>query len=93
VTGTPSKPTTTTRVARCRRRTAGPGRDQGRLGRLELLDTDPAEVSHRQVLRSLGEADAMAYARASAEITELAGWLSRLADALYQPDTKQPEPS
>jgi CRISPR type III-B/RAMP module-associated protein Cmr5 len=66
---------------------------KARLGRLELLDADPAEVSHRQVLQSLGEANAMEYARASAEITELAGWLSRLADALYQPDTKQPEPS
>jgi hypothetical protein len=57
-----------------------------RLGRLGLLDGDPAEASHRQVLDSLGKANPADYARASAEITQLAGWLSRLADAMYQPE-------
>jgi CRISPR/Cas system CMR-associated protein Cmr5 small subunit len=57
-----------------------------RLGRLGLLDGDPANASHSHVLKRLGEIDTAVYLRASTEITQLAGWLSRLADAMYQPE-------
>jgi hypothetical protein len=57
-----------------------------RLGRLGILDGDPKAASHREVLDSLGRARPADYARAGAEITQLTGWLSRLADAMYQPE-------
>lgn len=57
-----------------------------RLGGLGLLGGDPRQASHREVFSKLGEADAVAYARASTEISQLASWLSRLADAMYEPE-------
>lgn len=38
----------------------------------------------REVLAKLGEMNAVDYARASAEASAFAGWLSRLADAAWQ---------
>ncbi len=69
---------------------------RARLGRLGLLDGDPATTSHTEVLKRLGQADAAVYLRASAEITHLAGWLSRLADAMHQADAPtgdRPDPA
>lgn len=40
--------------------------------------------SAREVLTKLGEMNAVDYARASAEVSAFAGWLSRLADAAWQ---------
>jgi CRISPR/Cas system CMR-associated protein Cmr5 small subunit len=51
-----------------------------------LLTSGPAGTDAREVLRQLGEMDGMRYARASAEVASLMGWLSRLADACYQDD-------
>ena len=57
---------------------------RGRLATLHLLTGDPATLDAREVLRQLGaEMDGMKYARASAEVASLVGWLSRLADACY----------
>jgi CRISPR/Cas system CMR-associated protein Cmr5 small subunit len=58
---------------------------QKRLAALGVLTQDPASATHRDVFEALGKAEAPDYARASAEVAALAGWLSRLADALYVP--------
>jgi CRISPR type III-B/RAMP module-associated protein Cmr5 len=54
-----------------------------RLAERGLLNGDS---NLRNVLRQLGEMDIVTYARASAEAAALLSWLSRLADATYQPD-------
>ena len=56
-----------------------------RLAVLGMLTTDPAATTHAEVFTALGNADAASYARASADVAALAGWLSRLADATYRP--------
>jgi CRISPR-associated protein Cmr5 len=56
-----------------------------RLAELGLISGDPAQVGPRDMLTQLAAMDAVRYARASAEAAALAGWLSRLADAVYQP--------
>jgi CRISPR/Cas system CMR-associated protein Cmr5 small subunit len=55
-----------------------------RLAELNLLSGDAQTLGVRDVLGQLGEMDPVRYARASAEATAFAGWLSRLADAAYQ---------
>jgi CRISPR/Cas system CMR-associated protein Cmr5 small subunit len=50
-----------------------------------LLPAGGERMGDREVLAELAALDLPAYTRASAEITELTGWLSRLADAVYQP--------
>jgi CRISPR type III-B/RAMP module-associated protein Cmr5 len=47
------------------------------------------------VLNAMANCDSSTYARAAAEITALAGWLSRLAEARYQsePSTEPARPS
>lgn len=55
-----------------------------RLADLDILPGDPAGASHKDVLAALGKADAAHYARANADVDALAGWLARLADAMYQ---------
>ncbi|MBA9007291.1 type III-B CRISPR module-associated protein Cmr5 [Thermomonospora cellulosilytica] len=49
-----------------------------------LLAGDWRTMTARDVLDQLGHMDAAAYARASAEVAALTGWLSRLADAMYR---------
>lgn len=56
-----------------------------RLATLDVLAQDPATATHQDVFKALGTAGAPEYARASAEVAALAGWLSRLADAVYVP--------
>lgn len=58
---------------------------QKRLAALGVLTQDPDSATHRDVFEALGKAEAPDYARASAEVAALAGWLSRLADAVYVP--------
>jgi CRISPR/Cas system CMR-associated protein Cmr5 small subunit len=58
---------------------------RGRLVELGLISADPAMAGPRDVLAQLASLDAVGYARATAEAAALAGWLSRLADAIYQP--------
>lgn len=53
-----------------------------RLSDTGLLSRDAGDLSVRDVLGELGKMNAVQYARASAEIAALAGWLSRLADAV-----------
>lgn len=65
-------------------RRAGAGLRQ-RLSDIGLLPAD-RELTAAGVLESLGKMSPVEYARASAEARALAGWLSRLADAMYQPD-------
>jgi CRISPR-associated protein (Cas_Cmr5) len=60
-----------------------------RLAAVHLLTGDPAGLGPRQVLEQLGRMEGSDYARASAEVTALTGWLSRLADALVQDDRRQ----
>jgi CRISPR/Cas system CMR-associated protein Cmr5 small subunit len=55
---------------------------RGRLHSQGLLTGDPAHTTHSDVFTALGNADPTDYARASADAAALAGWLSRLADAL-----------
>ena len=55
-----------------------------RLAELNLLSGDARTLGVRDVLRQLGTMGPVPYARASAEATAFAGWLSRLADAAYQ---------
>jgi len=55
-----------------------------RLSGLSLLSADPEQMSARDVMRELGRMNPIQYARASAEASAFAGWLSRLADAVYQ---------
>jgi CRISPR/Cas system CMR-associated protein Cmr5 small subunit len=50
-----------------------------------LLIGDPATMEPADVLRQLGEMDSVRYGRAGAEAAALLSWLSRLADATYQP--------
>ncbi|MEY9214320.1 type III-B CRISPR module-associated protein Cmr5 [Thermobifida halotolerans] len=45
--------------------------------------TAAAPAVHRTVLRELGEMDTARYARATAEVALLFGWLRRLAEAVY----------
>ncbi|HEX9357216.1 MAG TPA: type III-B CRISPR module-associated protein Cmr5 [Streptosporangiaceae bacterium] len=45
-------------------------------------------MSHRQVLAELGAMSPARYARAGLEAATLAGWLARLADALYEPESR-----
>ncbi|HET9975614.1 MAG TPA: type III-B CRISPR module-associated protein Cmr5 [Streptosporangiaceae bacterium] len=49
-----------------------------------LFPANAEHMSARDVLRELGCMDPVRYARASAEASAFAGWLSRLADAVYQ---------
>ena len=56
-----------------------------RLGTLDVLTGDPTSATHRDVFEALGKTGAPEYARASAEVAALTGWLSRLADAVYVP--------
>jgi CRISPR-associated protein Cmr5 len=56
-----------------------------RLAALDVLTQDPTSATHRDVFEALGKAGALEYARASTEVAALAGWLSRLADAVYVP--------
>ncbi len=62
-----------------------------RLADLNLVPASARQLDVRAVLAELGGMDAVTYARASAEATALAGWLSRLADALYEDPQEQPE--
>lgn len=62
-----------------------------RLAELGLISGNPAQLGPREVLAQLAEMDAHSYVRATAEITALAGWLSRLADALYKPAPESAE--
>jgi CRISPR/Cas system CMR-associated protein Cmr5 small subunit len=55
-----------------------------RLRHLRLLAGDEARLDPKEILRQLGKMDGIQYARASAEVTALVGWLSRLADACYE---------
>jgi CRISPR/Cas system CMR-associated protein Cmr5 small subunit len=64
-------------------RAAGEGLRE-RLAGLGLLAGDPRQMSVRDVMRQLGSMDPVQYARASAEAAAFAGWLSRLADAVWQ---------
>jgi CRISPR/Cas system CMR-associated protein Cmr5 small subunit len=56
--------------------------------RTQLADTgllpDAENMTVRDVMRELGAMDPVRYARASAEAAAFAGWLSRLADAVWQ---------
>jgi CRISPR type III-B/RAMP module-associated protein Cmr5 len=61
-----------------------------RLADMDLLPDSARNLDIRAILAELGDMDAVTYARASAEATALAGWLSRLADALYQDRPEQP---
>lgn len=56
-----------------------------RLTDLRLLTGDPDSLTHVDVLRKLGALDPVQYARASAEAAALVSWLSRLANAVPQP--------
>ncbi|GAA3820724.1 type III-B CRISPR module-associated protein Cmr5 [Streptomyces chiangmaiensis] len=49
-----------------------------------LLGQGKRWVSNRDLLEAFAEADRSVYARVSAEIEALAGWLSRLAEARYR---------
>lgn len=55
-----------------------------RLSRQGLFPADAEHMSARDVMRELGRMDPIQYARASAEASSFVGWLSRLADAVYQ---------
>jgi hypothetical protein len=57
---------------------------RGRLKHLDLLTGDPSRLDAKEILSQLGTMDGMKYRRASAEVTALVGWLSRLADACYE---------
>jgi CRISPR/Cas system CMR-associated protein Cmr5 small subunit len=50
-----------------------------------------AQRDARAFLAALGGMSAVEYARASAEAAALAGWLSRLADAVYQRQQERPQ--
>ncbi|MGJ3558958.1 type III-B CRISPR module-associated protein Cmr5 [Streptomyces sp. INA 01156] len=52
--------------------------DRALIGGVTRWDSD------RALLDALAQADRAAYQRASAEVSALAGWLSRLADARFQ---------
>jgi CRISPR type III-B/RAMP module-associated protein Cmr5 len=56
--------------------------------RARLADTgllpDAKDITVRDVMRELGDMDPVRYAQASAEAAAFAGWLSRLADAVWQ---------
>jgi CRISPR/Cas system CMR-associated protein Cmr5 small subunit len=54
-----------------------------RLRALGVLTGDVASMSAADVLAALGGLGAAEYARASADAAAFAGWLSRLANALY----------
>jgi CRISPR/Cas system CMR-associated protein Cmr5 small subunit len=64
------------------RKAAAGIRDQ--LAALGLLTGEVQALGVRDVLGQLGGMDPVRYARASAEATAFAGWLSRLADAAFQ---------
>lgn len=55
-----------------------------RLAGLGLLPVDARQLPVAAVMKELGKMDAVQYARASAEASAFAGWLSRLADAAFQ---------
>ncbi len=59
-----------------------------RLADLNLLPPSARQLDVRAVLAALGGMDAVEYARASAEAAALAGWLSRLADAVVEKPTE-----
>lgn len=46
-------------------------------------------MEHRKVLAALAALSLRDYTRASAEVTTLMTWLSRLADAVYKPDPQE----
>jgi hypothetical protein len=57
-----------------------------RLAARGLLTADPETVTPAEMLTVLSAMGATEYARASADIAALFGWLSRLADATFQAD-------
>ncbi|QTD99989.1 type III-B CRISPR module-associated protein Cmr5 [Streptomyces cyanogenus] len=57
------------------------------IGKHALIDRRTHWATDRDLLDALATADRAAYARASAEISSLAGWLSRLAEARFREDT------
>jgi CRISPR/Cas system CMR-associated protein Cmr5 small subunit len=60
-----------------------------RLAEQGLISGDWRAMTAQQVLAQLGGMDAIGYARASAEVAALTGWLSRLADAMYKPSPEE----
>lgn len=78
-----SKTTGTGRLPEAYRRVANG--IQERLAALGLLPSNLSSTTHNDVFDALGTADVVDYARASTEVAMLAGWLSRLADATYEP--------
>jgi CRISPR/Cas system CMR-associated protein Cmr5 small subunit len=60
-----------------------------RLAELGLLTGNASQMSTRDVLSELGRMTSVQYARASAEASAFAGWLSRLADAMRQAEAGQ----
>jgi CRISPR/Cas system CMR-associated protein Cmr5 small subunit len=64
-----------------------------RLSARNMFPDGAQPASVREVLTLLGRMDRTEYARASAEAAALAGWLARLADALFVPgDANAPVP-
>lgn len=55
-----------------------------RLRDLGVLAGDISALSHGEVLTAIGGLDVARYARASADAEAFAGWLARLANALYE---------
>lgn len=60
-----------------------------RLADMDLLPASARQLDVRAVLAGLGRMDAVTYARASAEAAALAGWLSRLAEAVHKDHPEQ----
>jgi CRISPR type III-B/RAMP module-associated protein Cmr5 len=56
---------------------------RGRLADRRLLPHDARQMSAAQVMAALADMDPVRYARASAEASAFAGWLARLADAVF----------
>lgn len=54
------------------------------LTRAGLLSGDASAMTVRDVMKQLADLDPVRYARASVEAAAFAGWLSRLADAVWQ---------
>ena len=55
-----------------------------RLAEAGLLNGEPRALTVREMMTQLGAMDPVQYARASTEAAAFAGWLSRLADAVWQ---------
>src|SRR5690606_13267656 len=60
---------------------------RGHLAELELvpggLSSTPVPAAHQDMFTALGQMDTVDYARASAEVARLFGWLRRIAEAVY----------